>query len=101
MEFLRFEDFRLNEQSKFVTFEAVNEAALTGAPDKKVKFGICITTYKIDSGGRQNHMTTEKVLESLPDGRRISKRRMARDRKISRIYYSKRQTLDGQLEHSW
>lgn len=63
MEFLRFEDFRLNEQSKFVTFEAVNEAALTSAPDKKVKFGICITTYKIDSGGRQNHMTTEKVLK--------------------------------------
>lgn len=65
MEFLKFEDF-LFEQTKFVSLETLNEAELPANPDKDIKFGICITTYKIDSGGRQNHMSTESVLkESL------------------------------------
>jgi hypothetical protein len=62
MEFLKYKNFVLNEQTKLVNLETINEAALTATPDKGVKFGICITTYKIDSGGRQNHMSTEKVL---------------------------------------
>lgn len=62
MQFLKFEDF-LFEQSKAINIEMVNEAALTATPSQDVKFGICITTYKIDSGGRQNYMSTEKVLK--------------------------------------
>jgi hypothetical protein len=61
MEFLKYEDF-LFEQSKFVNLESIDEAALTSTPDKDIKFGVCITTYKIDAGGRQNYMSTEKVL---------------------------------------
>jgi hypothetical protein len=65
MEFLKYEDF-LIEQTKWINLETVNEALFSITPDKAVKFGVCITTYKIDSGGRQNYMSTEKVLkESL------------------------------------
>lgn len=61
MEFLKYEDF-LFEQSKFIELQTINEASLTDSPSKDIKFGICITTYKIDEGKRGNHMTTEKVL---------------------------------------
>jgi hypothetical protein len=61
MEFLKYEDF-LFEQTKFIDLQTINEAALTETPSKDIKFGICITTYKIDGGKRGNHMTTEKVL---------------------------------------
>ena len=65
MEFLKYEQFLLEKTGSF-HIESINEAALSATPDKKVKFGICITTYKIESGGRQNYMSTEKILrESL------------------------------------
>jgi hypothetical protein len=61
MAFLKYKDF-LFEKNQSFQIESINEATLSETPDKKVKFGICITTYKIESGGRQNHMSTEKVL---------------------------------------
>jgi hypothetical protein len=65
MSFLKYQEFLLESKGVF-EIEAINEASLSATPDKKVKFGICITTYKIDSGGRQKYMSTEKVLrESL------------------------------------
>jgi glycosyltransferase involved in cell wall biosynthesis len=65
MKFLRLNEF-LDQKTKFVNLEVINEASVNATPDKDIKFGICITTYKIESGGRQNHMSTEKILsESL------------------------------------
>jgi len=68
MDFLKFNDYRLLEQSKFIDIQPINEAALSNEIDKGIKFGICITTYKIGEGShsadnrRKNNMTTPKVL---------------------------------------
>ena len=62
MAFLRYERFLLEKSGTF-QIETINEAALSETPNKKIKFGICITTYKIESGGRQNYMSTEKILK--------------------------------------
>jgi hypothetical protein len=68
MEFLKYDDF-LFEQSKTIELQTINEATLTESPDKNIKFGICITTYKIGEGShtadnrRKNNMTTPKVLK--------------------------------------
>ena len=68
MEFLKYDDF-LFEQSKTIELQTINEATLTESPDKNIKFGICITTYKIGEGShsadnrRKNSMTTPKVLK--------------------------------------
>ena len=66
--FKKFNEF-LGESFTYTTidFDVINEA-LTDEVDKKCKFGICMTTYKIggDDGGvqgRAGSMTTPKVLK--------------------------------------
>ncbi len=68
MNFLKYGDF-LFEKSKNISLKTINEAALTEKPSNDIKFGICITTYKIGEGShsadnrRKNNMTTPQVLK--------------------------------------
>jgi len=62
MKLLKYEEF-LFESTRWINLDLINESELSSTPDKNIKFGVCVTTYKIDSGGRQNHMSTEKVLK--------------------------------------